>query len=79
AAAPGLMQAMHRPGVMFNRPEEGLLEFPRFGGTQHHRTAFAGATTGQHFLYALDEQVRRHEVAGLVTEYEGWDFLRAVV
>lgn len=30
-------------------------------------------------MYALDEQVRRHEVAGLVTKYEGWDFLRAVI
>ncbi|MDR4248224.1 FAD-binding protein, partial [Bacillus thuringiensis] len=30
-------------------------------------------------LYAIDEQVRRHEVAGLVTTFEGWDFLRAVV
>jgi succinate dehydrogenase / fumarate reductase flavoprotein subunit len=27
----------------------------------------------------LDEQVRRHEVAGLVTKYEGWEFLGAVV
>ena len=70
---------MDRMGVMFNRTEEGLLDFRRFGGTQHHRTAFAGATTGQQLLYALDEQVRRHEVAGLVTKYEGWDFLRAVV
>jgi succinate dehydrogenase / fumarate reductase flavoprotein subunit len=40
---------------------EGLLDFRRFGGTLHHRTAFAGATTGQQLLYALDEQVRRHE------------------
>ena len=45
-------------GVMFNRTPEGLLDFRRFGGTQHHRTAFAGATTGQQLLYALDEQVR---------------------
>ena len=30
----------------------------------YHRTAFAGATTGQQLLYALDEQVRRHEAAG---------------
>ena len=28
------------------------------------RTAFAGATTGQQLLYALDEQVRRWEVGG---------------
>lgn len=78
-AAPGIIHLMDRMGVMFNRTEEGLLDFRRFGGTQHHRTAFAGATTGQQLLYALDEQVRRHEVAGLVTKYEGWDFLRAVI
>ena len=64
---------------MFNRTPEGLLDFRRFGGTQHHRTAFAGATTGQQLLYALDEQVRRYEVEGLVTKYEGWEFLGAVI
>ncbi|MFS0822482.1 succinate dehydrogenase flavoprotein subunit [Bacillus sp. 1P02SD] len=74
-AAPGIIHLMDRMGVMFNRTPEGLLDFRRFGGTQHHRTAFAGATTGQQLLYALDEQVRRHEVAGLVTKYEGWEFL----
>jgi len=74
-AAPGIINLFDRMGVMFNRTPEGLLDFRRFGGTQHHRTAFAGATTGQQLLYALDEQVRRHEVAGLVNKYEGWDFL----
>ncbi len=78
-AAPGIIHLMDRMGVMFNRTPEGLLDFRRFGGTQHHRTAFAGATTGQQLLYALDEQVRRHEVSGLVTKYEGWEFLSAVV
>ncbi|MBN3556357.1 succinate dehydrogenase flavoprotein subunit [Fictibacillus nanhaiensis] len=78
-AAPGIIHLMDRMGVMFNRTPEGLLDFRRFGGTQHHRTAFAGATTGQQLLYALDEQVRRHEVAGLVTKYEGWEFLSAVI
>lgn len=74
-AAPGIINLLDRMGVMFNRTPEGLLDFRRFGGTQHHRTAYAGATTGQQLLYALDEQVRRHEVAGLVNKYEGWDFL----
>ncbi|GIN22144.1 MAG TPA: succinate dehydrogenase flavoprotein subunit [Bacillus bacterium] len=74
-AAPSIINLLDRMGVMFNRTPEGLLDFRRFGGTQHHRTAFAGATTGQQLLYALDEQVRRHEVAGLVNKYEGWDFL----
>ncbi|AST92782.1 succinate dehydrogenase flavoprotein subunit [Sutcliffiella cohnii] len=78
-AAPGIIHLLDRMGVMFNRTPEGLLDFRRFGGTQHHRTAFAGATTGQQLLYALDEQVRRHEVAGLVTKYEGWEFLGSIV
>lgn len=72
-AAPGIIHLLDRMGVMFNRTAEGLLDFRRFGGTQHHRTAFAGATTGQQLLYALDEQVRRHEVAGLVSKYEGFE------
>ncbi|SFU82265.1 succinate dehydrogenase / fumarate reductase flavoprotein subunit [Alicyclobacillus macrosporangiidus] len=78
-AAPGIIHLFDRMGVMFNRTPEGLLDFRRFGGTKHHRTAFAGASTGQQLLYALDEQVRRHEVAGLVQKYEGWDFLSLVL
>ncbi len=78
-AAPGIINMLDRMGVMFNRTPEGLLDFRRFGGTQYCRTAFAGATTGQQLLYALDEQVRRFEVAGLVTKYEGWEFLGAVI
>lgn len=78
-AAPGIIHLMDRMGVMFNRTPEGLLDFRRFGGTLMHRTAFSGATTGQQLLYALDEQVRSHEVAGLVTKYEHWEFLGAVM
>lgn len=78
-AAPGIIHLMDRMGVMFSRTPEGLLDFRRFGGTQYHRTAFAGATTGQQLLYALDEQVRRWEAAGLVTKYEHWEFLSAVI
>ncbi|MBB3108392.1 succinate dehydrogenase / fumarate reductase flavoprotein subunit [Paenibacillus phyllosphaerae] len=78
-AAPGIIHLMDRMGVMFSRTPEGLLDFRRFGGTQYHRTAFAGATTGQQLLYALDEQVRRWETAGLVTKYEHWEFTGAVL
>ncbi len=78
-AAPGIIHLMDRMGVMFNRTPEGLLDFRRFGGTKHHRTAFAGATTGQQLLYALDEQVRRWETAGLVKKYEHWEFLGAIL
>jgi succinate dehydrogenase / fumarate reductase, flavoprotein subunit len=78
-AAPGIIDLLDRMGVMFNRTPEGLLDFRRFGGTLYHRTAFAGATTGQQLLYALDEQVRRHESEGKVTKLEGWTFLSAVI
>jgi succinate dehydrogenase / fumarate reductase flavoprotein subunit len=78
-AAPEIVFLLDRMGVMFNRTPEGLLDFRRFGGTRHHRTAFAGATTGQQMLYALDEQVRRHEAAGLVRKFEGWEFQWAVL
>lgn len=77
-AAPAIIDLMDRMGVMFNRTPEGLLDFRRFGGTLHHRTAFAGATTGQQLLYALDEQVRRAEVAGMVQKYELWEFMSFV-
>jgi succinate dehydrogenase / fumarate reductase, flavoprotein subunit len=79
AQGPAIIDLLDRMGVPFNRTAEGLLDFRRFGGTLYHRTAFAGATTGQQLLYALDEQVRRFESEGKVTKYEGWEFLSAVL
>ena len=76
---PAIIFLLDRMGVMFNRTPEGNIDFRRFGGTKHHRTAFAGATTGQQLLYALDEQVRREEAAGMVRKFEGWEFLSAVI
>ena len=78
-AAPAIIDLLDRMGVPFNRTPEGLLDFRRFGGTLYNRTAFAGATTGQQLLYALDEQVRRHESNGKVRKFEGWEFLSAVI
>ena len=90
-AAPGIVNMLDRMGVPFNRTPEGLLDFRRFGGTLFHRTAFAGATTGQQLLYALDEQVRRYETVDveddrgivirgekMVRKWELWDFLGLV-
>ena len=74
-AAPGIINLMDRLGVPFSRTPEGLLDFRRFGGTKHHRTAFAGASTGQQLLYALDEQVRRFEALGRVRKFETWEYL----
>jgi len=78
-AGPAIIDLLDRMGVPFNRTPEGLLDFRRFGGTLYNRTAFAGATTGQQLLYALDEQVRRYEAEGKVKKYEGWEFLSAVL
>jgi len=77
--APKIIDLMDRLGVPFNRTQEGFRDQRRFGGTLFKRTAFSGATTGQQLLYALDEQVRRWEVDGLVKKYEFWDFLGPVL
>jgi succinate dehydrogenase / fumarate reductase flavoprotein subunit len=76
---PRIVDLMDRLGVPFNRTTEGFRDQRRFGGTLYKRTSFAGATTGQQLLYALDEQVRRREVEGKVTKYEFWDFLAPVL
>jgi len=77
--APRIIDLMDRLGVTFNRTPEGFRDQRRFGGTLFKRTAFAGATTGQQLLYALDEQVRRWECEGMVTKYEFWDYLGPVL
>ena len=77
--APRIIDLMDRLGVTFNRTPEGFRDQRRFGGTLYPRTAFAGATTGQQLLYALDEQVRRWEVAGKVRKYEFWDYLGPIL
>lgn len=77
--APQIIYLFDRMGVPFSRTKEGLMDFRRFGGTLHHRTAFAGASTGQQLLYALDEQVRRYEAEGKVNKYEGWEMLSLVL
>jgi len=77
--APKVIDLMDRLGVTFNRTPEGFIDRRRFGGTLYRRTAFAGATTGQQLLYALDEQVRRRESEGLVKKYEFWDFLGPIL
>lgn len=78
-AGPEIIYMMDRFGCPFNRTNEGYLDFRRFGGTLYNRTAFCGASTGQQLLYALDEQVRRFEMLGLVEKYEHHEFLRLVV
>ena len=77
-AAPKLVKMFDRMGVPFTRTAEGVLDLRNFGGQKNKRTVFAGSTTGQQLLYALDEQVRRWEVKCKVTKYEFWEYIRAI-
>jgi len=77
--APKIIDLLDRMGVPFNRTQEGNRDLRLFGGSLFKRTHFAGATTGQQLLYALDEQVRRYETEGLVAKYEYWEFLWPVL
>jgi len=73
--APQVIDLFDRMGVPFNRTNEGKRDLRLFGGSLFRRTFFAGATTGQQLMYALDEQTRRAEAEGKVTKYEFWEFL----
>jgi len=77
--APGLVRTFDRMGVTFSRTPEGVMDQRLFGGVKNNRTCFAGATTGQQLLYAVDEQVRAWEAQGLVRKFEFWDFLSLVL
>jgi len=77
--APRIIDLLTRMGVPFNRTPEGQRALRLFGGSLYKRTFFAGATTGQQLLYALDEQTRRWEAEGRVTKYEFWEFLWPVI
>ncbi len=76
---PRIIDLMDRLGVTFNRTPEGYRDQRRFGGTLYKRTAFAGATTGQQLIYALDEQCRRWEADGLIKKFEYWEFLGPIL
>lgn len=77
--APKIIDLLDRMGVPFNRTSEGRRDLRLFGGSLFKRTHFAGATTGQQLLYALDEQTRRYETEGLVKKYEFWEFLWPII
>ncbi len=77
--APKIIDLLDRMGVPFNRTPEGQRALRLFGGSLFKRTFFAGATTGQQLLYALDEQTRRWEADGRVKKYEFWEFLWPVL
>jgi len=77
--APRVIDLLDRMGVPFNRTAEGERDLRLFGGSLFRRTHFAGASTGQQLLYALDEQTRRYEAEGKVRKFEFWEFLWPVL
>lgn len=78
-AAPDLVYFMDNLGVLFSRDEEGAIDLRYFGGTKKKRTAYAGTSTGQQLLYALDEQIRRLEREGMVEKFETSEFLQLIL
>jgi len=77
--APSVIDLLDRMGVPFNRTKEGERDLRMFGGSLFKRTHFAGATTGQQLMYALDEQVRRWSAEGRIRLFEFWEFLWPVL
>ncbi len=77
--APKIIDLLDRMGVPFNRTAEGQRALRLFGGSLYKRTFYAGATTGQQLLYALDEQTRRWESEGKINKFEFWEFLWPVM
>jgi succinate dehydrogenase / fumarate reductase, flavoprotein subunit len=77
--APKIIDLLDRMGVPFNRTAEGQRALRLFGGSLFKRTFYAGATTGQQLLYALDEQTRRWESEGKINKFEFWEFLWPVI
>ena len=73
----------HRPARPHGRALQpharGPARLPPLRRHALHRTAFAGATTGQQLLYALDEQVRRWEAEGQVTQVRVLGLPRPIV
>lgn len=77
--APRIIDLLDRMGVPFNRTSEGFRDLRLFGGSLFKRTHFAGATTGQQLLYALDEQARRFASEGRINKHEFWEFLWPII
>ena len=77
--APKIIDLLDRMGVPFNRSNEGFRDLRLFGGSLFRRTHFAGATTGQQLLYALDEQTRRYAAEGKINKKEFWEFLWPII
>src|SRR3954453_21316833 len=77
--APKIIDLLDRMVGPFNRTAGGQRHLRLFGGSLFKRTFFAGATTGQQLLYALDEQTRRRESEGSVTKFGFWEFLWQVI
>ncbi len=62
SAAPRLIRELEYWGCPFNRTEEGKIAQRNFGGTSVWRAAFAADFTGHALLYAIDQEVMRHEI-----------------
>lgn len=78
-AGPGILNALDRMGVAFDRTPEGRVAFKNPYGDGFRRTAFAGTATAYRIRSALNGQVRAFEERGLIERFEGWEFVSPVL
>ncbi len=65
-AAPIIIKELARMGVNFNTEQNGKLSLRPFGGQKNRRTAFAGTSSGKQILTAINDEVRKYEINGIV-------------
>lgn len=91
-AAPNILFMLDRMGVPFQRTAEGSIDLRRVEASRYHRAAFAGTTTGEQILCALERQVRRYQTVEavddvgrairsdrMVRKLDPWDFVALVI
>ncbi|NGX27945.1 MAG: Fumarate reductase flavoprotein subunit [Candidatus Anoxychlamydiales bacterium] len=76
--APYIIKMLDQIGCLFNRDENGDIDFRGFGGTLFKRTAYVNSSTGQQLIYSLDEQVRRLEEKNKVKRFENHEFIKLI-
>ncbi|NGX33855.1 MAG: Fumarate reductase flavoprotein subunit [Candidatus Anoxychlamydiales bacterium] len=74
--APYIIKMLDQIGCLFNRDENGDIDFRGFGGTLFKRTAYVNSSTGQQLVYSLDEQVRRLEEKNKIKRLENHEFIK---
>ena len=77
--ASDIIKWLERLGTVFSVDSDDNIRRRAFGGQSHNRTCYAGTSTGKQIVTALVMEVRRYEMAGLITRRNGLDFYKALI